>query len=162
MEAHSANATYNLVEILASWNQFIYGPARGRTSCDRRGGRIVNIASTAGLKGYAYVSAYVAAKHGVVGLTKALALELARKGVTVNAICPGYTETDIVREAVQNIVHKTGKSESQALQTLASSNPQQRLVQAHEVAQSVLWLCAQGSDAINGQAIAIDGGEMAG
>jgi NAD(P)-dependent dehydrogenase (short-subunit alcohol dehydrogenase family) len=89
-------------------------------------------------------------------------LELARKGVTVNAICPGYTETDIVREAVQNIVHKTGKSESQARQTLASSNPQQRLVQAHEVAQSVLWLCAQGSDAINGQAIAIDGGEMAG
>lgn len=124
-------------------------------------GRIVNIASTAGLKGYAYVSAYVAAKHGVVGLTKALALELARKGVTVNAICPGYTETDIVREAVQNIVRKTGKSEAEARQALAVSNPQQRLVQAHEVAQSVLWLCAQGSDAINGQAIAIDGGEMA-
>ena len=123
-------------------------------------GRIVNIASTAGLKGYAYVSAYVAAKHGVVGLTKALALELARKSVTVNAICPGYTETEIVREAVQNIVSKTGKSEAEARQALAASNPQQRLVQPHEVAQSVLWLCAAGSDAINGQSIAIDGGEL--
>lgn len=125
-------------------------------------GRIVNIASTAGLKGYAYVSAYVAAKHGVVGLTKALALELARKGVTVNAICPGYTETDIVRDAVHNIVAKTGKSETEARQALAASNPQQRLVQPDEVAQSVLWLCGPGSDAINGQAIAIDGGELAG
>ncbi|MFM7026497.1 MAG: SDR family NAD(P)-dependent oxidoreductase [Limnohabitans sp.] len=125
-------------------------------------GRIVNIASTAGLMGYAYVSAYVAAKHGVVGLTRALALELARKNVTVNAICPGYTETEIVHEAVHNIVAKTGHSEDQARQALAARNPQQRLVQPAEVAQSVLWLCAPGSSAINGQAIAVDGGEQAG
>lgn len=125
-------------------------------------GRIVNIASTAGLMGYAYVSAYVAAKHGVVGLTRALALELARKNITVNAVCPGYTETEIVQEAVRNIVAKTGQSPDQARQTLAARNPQQRLVQPAEVAQSVLWLCAPGSDAINGQSIAIDGGEQAG
>jgi len=125
-------------------------------------GRIVNIASTAGLMGYAYVSAYVAAKHGVVGLTRALALELARKNITVNALCPGYTETDIVQDAVRNIVAKTGQSEAQARQALAANNPQQRLVQPEEVAQSVVWLCAAGSSAINGQAIAIDGGEQAG
>ncbi len=123
-------------------------------------GRIINIASTAGLKGYAYVSAYVAAKHGVVGLTKALAIELARKGVTVNAICPGYTETEIVRDAIHNIMQKTGKSEAEARKALAAGNPQQRLVQPSEVAQSVLWLCAEGSGAINGQAIALDGGEL--
>ncbi len=125
-------------------------------------GRIVNIASTAGLMGYAYVSAYVAAKHGVVGLTKALALEMARKNITVNALCPGYTETEIVQDAVRNIVAKTGQSEDQARQALAARNPQQRLVQPAEVAQSVVWLCAPGSAAINGQAIAIDGGEQAG
>lgn len=125
-------------------------------------GRIVNIASTAGLMGYAYVSAYVAAKHGVVGLTRALALELACKNITVNALCPGYTETDIVQDAVRNIVAKTGQSAEQAKQALAASNPQQRLVQPEEVAQSVVWLCAAGSGAINGQAIAIDGGEQAG
>ena len=125
-------------------------------------GRIVNIASTAGLMGYAYVSAYVAAKHGVVGLTRALALELARKNITVNALCPGYTETDIVQDAVRNIMAKTGQSETQARQALAARNPQQRLVQPQEVAQSVVWLCSAGSSAVNGQASAIDGGELAG
>ena len=124
-------------------------------------GRIVNIASTAGLKGYAYVAAYVASKHGVVGLTKALAIELARKGITVNAVCPGYTETDIVQDAVRNIVAKTGQTETQARQTLAAGNPQKRLVQPHEVAQAVMCLCVPGSDALNGQALAVDGGELA-
>jgi len=125
-------------------------------------GRIINVASTAGLQGYAYVSAYTAAKHGVIGLTRALALELARKNITVNAICPGYTETDIVQSAVENIVAKTGKTPTQARQALADRNPQKQLVQPEEIAQAVLWLCGPGSGAINGQAIAIDGGELAG
>ena len=123
-------------------------------------GRIVNVASTAGLTGYRYVAAYCAAKHGLVGLTRALALELARKGVTVNAVCPGYTETDIVQEAVANIVRKTGRSEEQARAELASNNPQGRLVQPDEVAHAVAWLCMPAAAAMNGQAIAVAGGEV--
>jgi 3-hydroxybutyrate dehydrogenase len=122
-------------------------------------GRIINIASTAALQGYAYVSAYTAAKHGVLGLTRSLALELAGKGITVNAICPGYTETDIVKDAVANIMAKTRKNEEQARAALASRNPQGRLIQPEEVAQAVCWLCLPGSASVNGQAIAIDGGE---
>ena len=123
-------------------------------------GRIVNIASTAGLKGYQYVSAYVAAKHGLVGLTRALALELATKNITVNAVCPGYTETDIVQDAVANIMQKTGRSEEQARAELAAANPQQRLVQVDEVANAVAWLCQPESSAITGQSIAVAGGEV--
>jgi len=123
-------------------------------------GRIVNIASTAGLKGYSYVAAYCAAKHGVIGLTRALALELATKGVTVNAVCPGYTETGIVETAIANIVAKTGRSPEQAKAALAAANPQQRLVQPDEVAQAVAWLCAPASSAMTGQAIAVAGGEI--
>jgi NAD(P)-dependent dehydrogenase (short-subunit alcohol dehydrogenase family) len=123
-------------------------------------GRIVNVASTAGLTGYGYVSAYCAAKHGVIGLTRALALEVATKGITVNAVCPGYTETDIVQQAVANIVAKTRRSEAEARAELAAANPQKRLVQPEEVANAVVWLCLPGSDAMNGQALAVAGGEV--
>lgn len=125
-------------------------------------GRVINIASTAGLVGYPYVAAYVAAKHGVVGLTRALALELATKGVTVNAVCPGYTETDIIAEAITNITAKTGRTEEEARAELAKANPQGRLIDPSEVAETVAFLVSDGARGITGQAIAIDGGEVAG
>ena len=123
-------------------------------------GRIVNIASTAGQKGYAYVSAYAAAKHGVIGLTRSLALEVANKGVTVNAVCPGYTDTDILRDSIANIIAKTGRSQAEALAEFAKGNPQQRIVQPHEVAAAVRWLCSDGASAITGQSISVSGGEV--
>jgi NAD(P)-dependent dehydrogenase (short-subunit alcohol dehydrogenase family) len=127
---------------------------------DRRYGRIVAIASTAGLKGYAYVSAYVAAKHAVVGLVRSLALELAATNVTVNAVCPGFTDTDLVAGSIDNIMKKTGRSHAQAVAELAKHNPQGRLVTPAEVADAVLWLCGEGAGAITGQAIAVAGGEV--
>ena len=123
-------------------------------------GRIVNIASTAAVKGYSYVSAYCAAKHGVLGLTRALALEAAKTGITVNAVCPGYTDTAIVGDAVKNIAKKTGRSEKEALAQITSINPQGRLIQPAEVADAVVWLCRPESAAITGQAIAVAGGEV--
>ncbi|HUG16302.1 MAG TPA: SDR family NAD(P)-dependent oxidoreductase [Thermomicrobiales bacterium] len=123
-------------------------------------GRVVNVASTAGLKGYAYVSAYVAAKHGMVGLTRALALETARTGVTVNAVCPGFTDTDLLAESVSNIVTATGRSEEEARAVLTRSNPQGRLITPDEVASAVGWLCLPESASVTGQCIVVAGGEM--
>lgn len=127
---------------------------------DRPYGRIVVIASTAGLKGYAYVSAYTAAKHAAVGLVRSLALELAGGNVTVNAVCPGFTDTDLVAGSIDNIMKKTGRSREQAIAELAKHNPQGRLIAPEEVADAVLWLCGQGASAITGQAIAVAGGEI--
>jgi len=154
---------------LDHWNRLLQVNLTGTFLCtqqvlpgmtERGFGRIVNIASTAALKGYAYVAAYCAAKHGVLGLTRALALEVARKGVTVNAVCPGYTDTDIVARAVEQIASKTQRSPDDARDALAAANPQGRLVQPDEVAQAVLWLCRRESASITGQAIAVAGGEV--
>jgi len=123
-------------------------------------GRIVNVASTAGLTGYAYVTAYCAAKHGVVGLTRALALEVARSGVTVNAVCPGYTETDMTVRTLANIVAKTGCSEDEARAQLTAQSPQGRLIQPAEVASAVAWLVLAEQASITGQTIAVAGGEI--
>jgi len=126
----------------------------------KRAGRVINIASTAGLVGYAYVSAYVAAKHGVIGLTRSLALEFARAGITVNAVCPGYTDTPMFARAVDNIVAKTRRSRDDARATLATSNPQGRLVAPEEVANTVLWLASAAAVSVTGQAIVVAGGEV--
>jgi 3-hydroxybutyrate dehydrogenase len=131
-----------------------------RPMVQQRRGRIVAIASTAGLKGYAYVSAYAAAKHAVVGMVKSLALEVAASGVTVNAVCPGFTDTDLVSESLDLIMSKTGRSREQAVTELTKHNPQGRLVTPDEVADAVLWLCSPRAAAITGQAIAVAGGEV--
>ncbi|WP_192245869.1 SDR family NAD(P)-dependent oxidoreductase [Mesorhizobium silamurunense] len=125
----------------------------------RKTGRIVFVASTAGLKGYAYVAPYVAAKHGVVGLMRALAVETAKSGITVNAVCPGFVETDMLEESVRRIVEKTGRSIGEARASLAAINPQGRFIQPEEVAAAVLWLCSDAARSITGQAISVSGGE---
>ncbi|WP_425404953.1 SDR family NAD(P)-dependent oxidoreductase [Hwanghaeella sp.] len=151
------------------WNQMLAVNLTGAFLCARAvlpamkkagAGRIVTVASTAGLKGYDYVAAYCAAKHGAIGMTRALAGEVARKGVTVNAVCPGFTETPMLEESIANIVEKTGMDEAAARKTLTATNPQGRLVDPAEVADAVAWLCRKESGSITGQAIAVAGGEV--
>lgn len=164
----AASAPFHRTD-LAMWQKVMGVDLTGVFLCTRqvlRGmtqsgwGRVVNVASTAGLKGYGYIAAYCAAKHGVIGLTRALAVETARTGVTVNAVCPGYAETDIVEDAIANIMAKTGRSRDEALAELTVHNPQGRLIQPREVAEAVAWLCLPGSGSITGQSIAVAGGEV--
>lgn len=156
-------------ETLAQWDAMMALNATAAFLCCRAvlpgmtkagAGRIVNVASTAGLKGYAYVSAYCASKHALIGMTRALALETARAGITVNAVCPGYTETDMLNESVDNIISKTGRTPEEAKAALASHNPQGRLIQPEEVAGMVGWLCLPGQGSVTGQSLVIAGGEV--
>lgn len=123
-------------------------------------GRIVTVASTASLRGYPYISAYAAAKHGVVGFTRSLALEVAKRGVTVNAVCPGFTETDMLHDSIENIVRTTGRTVEEARAVLAALNPQRRFITPEDVAQSVAWLCSPDAHAMTGLALSVSGGEV--
>ena len=154
---------------LKLWNEVLAINLTGAFLCARAAladmyaagwGRIVNVASIAGLKGGMYISAYCASKHGMIGMTRALALEAAKRGVTVNAVCPGYVETDIIDRAVDTITAKTKLNREEARATLYAGNPQGRLITPDEVASAISWLCSEGAAATNGAAIPMSGGEI--
>ncbi|SDY46652.1 SDR family NAD(P)-dependent oxidoreductase [Citreimonas salinaria] len=164
----SASAPFSRTD-LDTWRQMIDVNLTGAFLTLREGaarlkgaewGRLIAVASTAGLKGYPYVSAYAAAKHGVVGMVKSAALEMARTGITVNALCPGFLDTEMTDRSVANIAEKTGMSAEDARAQLERMNPQRRLIRPEEVRAAMAWLCGPGSEGITGQAIAIAGGEV--
>ena len=152
-EDFQAMLDVNLTGVFATWQAGL------APMLEAGWGRLIAVASTAGLKGYAYVSGYCAAKHGVIGLTRALALETAKTGVTVNAVCPGYTRTPMLERSIENIMAKTGRARAEAEATLLASNPQGRFIEPEEVAATVLWLCGDGAASVTGQAISVSGGE---
>ncbi|WP_112323688.1 SDR family NAD(P)-dependent oxidoreductase [Oceanibium sediminis] len=125
------------------------------------GGRLIAVSSIAGIRGAAYAAPYAASKHGVMGLVRSLALEVARKGITVNAICPGFLDTEMTARSVANIMEQTGRSEEDAIASLTAKKPQRRLVTPAEVTATALWLASDGAASVNGQAILLDGGESA-
>ena len=129
---------------------------------ERGWGRFIVVASTSALKGYAYTGAYTSSKHGALGLVRTLAIELAKTGVTANAVCPGFTETELLGRSVETIVATTGMDHEQARAALLASNPMERAVTPAEVAAAVSWLAGDEAGSTNGQAIVIDGGELAG
>lgn len=165
--AGAADSSVMAKTSLAQWNAMLAVNLTGVFLTFREGltqfsgwGRLVAVASTAGLKGYAKVAPYAAAKHGVIGLCRSLALEIARKPVTVNAICPGFLDTPMTDHSVQVIAEKTGKTLTEARAALEGLNPQNRLFQPAEVTAAALFLCGAGSEGINGQTITIAGGEL--
>ncbi|HRO03150.1 MAG TPA: SDR family oxidoreductase, partial [Terricaulis sp.] len=154
---------------LALWNQVLTTNLTGAFLCTHAAlpdmyaagwGRIVNVASVCSLKGYAYVSAYCASKHGLLGFTRALAHETAKRGVTVNAVCPGYVATEIVTNAQKNITEKTALNAEDAIASIIRFNPQGRLIEAEEVASAIAWLCGEGAASVNGAALPMTGGEI--
>ena len=164
--AGAADSAVMAKTTLAQWNAMlavnltgVFLTFREALGQFRGEGRLIAVASTAGLKGYAKVAPYAAAKHGVVGLVRSLALEVARKAITVNAICPGFLDTEMTDRSVTNIMDKTGKSRDEAVAVLAAMNPQGRLIAPSEVTATALWLAGPGAEGVNGQAIAISGGE---
>ncbi len=150
----NAMLAVNLVGVFNTWQN-------GLTDMvERDWGRLIVVASTAGLKGYPYVSGYCAAKHGVIGMMKALSLELAKTGITVNAICPGFTETPLLARSIENIVAATKMSDVNAAKILKNNNPQQRFIQTDEISSAAMWLCDETSRSVTGHSLSISGGEI--